>query len=75
MGIVAGRLRERFNRPAGVVGVSEGVGKGSARSVPGLDLGSAVIAARHWGERRARLRAKQRSTSGLSGSAPAQSLK
>lgn len=49
VGIVAGRLRERFNRPAGVVGVSDGVGKGSARSVPGLDLGSAVIAARQAG--------------------------
>lgn len=49
VGIVAGRVRERFNRPAGVVGVTDGVGKGSARSVPGLDLGAAVIAARQGG--------------------------
>ncbi|MFN3448099.1 MAG: single-stranded-DNA-specific exonuclease RecJ [Roseococcus sp.] len=49
VGIVAGRLRERFNRPACVAGVSEGLAKGSGRSVPGLDLGAAVIAARQRG--------------------------
>jgi single-stranded-DNA-specific exonuclease len=49
VGIVAGRIKERFNRPACVAGFSDGVGKGSGRSVPGLDLGSAVIAARQAG--------------------------
>jgi single-stranded-DNA-specific exonuclease len=49
VGIVAGRVKERFNRPACVAGVSGGVAKGSGRSVPGLDLGSAVIAARQAG--------------------------
>jgi single-stranded-DNA-specific exonuclease len=49
VGIVAGRLRERFNRPACVAGVDGGVTKGSGRSVPGLDLGAAVIAARQLG--------------------------
>jgi single-stranded-DNA-specific exonuclease len=49
VGIVAGRLKERFNRPALVAGIAEGVAKGSGRSVPGLDLGSAVIAARQAG--------------------------
>jgi len=50
VGIVAGRLKERFNRPACVAGVSaEGVAKGSGRSVAGHDLGSAVIAARAQG--------------------------
>ncbi|MCW8084560.1 single-stranded-DNA-specific exonuclease RecJ [Sabulicella glaciei] len=49
VGIVAGRLRERFNRPACVAGVEGGTAKGSGRSVPGLDLGSAVIAARQIG--------------------------
>ncbi|WP_207536804.1 single-stranded-DNA-specific exonuclease RecJ [Sabulicella rubraurantiaca] len=49
VGIVAGRLRERFNRPACVAGVDGGTAKGSGRSVPGLDLGSAVIAARQMG--------------------------
>ncbi len=49
VGIIAGRLRERFNRPACVAGVSDGVAKGSGRSVPGQDLGAAIIAARQAG--------------------------
>jgi single-stranded-DNA-specific exonuclease len=49
VGIVAGRIRERFNRPALVAGLNEGLAKGSGRSVPGLDLGAAVIAARQMG--------------------------
>ena len=49
VGIVAGRLKERFNRPACVAGESDGLLKGSGRSVPGLDLGAAVIAARQSG--------------------------
>jgi single-stranded-DNA-specific exonuclease len=49
VGIVAGRIKERFNRPACVAGTAEGLAKGSARSVPGLDLGAAVIAARQSG--------------------------
>ncbi len=49
VGIVAGRLREKFNRPICVGGTSDGMVKGSGRSVPGLDLGAAVIAARQAG--------------------------
>jgi single-stranded-DNA-specific exonuclease len=49
IGIVAGRLKERYNRPACVIAVAGGIGKGSGRSVSGLDLGSAVIAARQAG--------------------------
>jgi single-stranded-DNA-specific exonuclease len=49
VGIVAGRVKERFNRPALVAGISEGLAKGSGRSVPGVDLGGAVIAARQLG--------------------------
>jgi single-stranded-DNA-specific exonuclease len=49
VGIVAGRLRERFNRPACVAGLADGVARGSGRSVPGVDLGAAVIAARQAG--------------------------
>ena len=49
VGIVAGRLKERFNRPACVAGIADGIAKGSGRSVPGLDLGAAVIAARQSG--------------------------
>ena len=49
VGIVAGRVRERFNRPACVAGIEAGKAKGSGRSVPGLDLGAAIIAARQAG--------------------------
>ena len=49
IGIVASRLVERFNRPAIVVALNNGVGKGSGRSVKGVDLGTAVIAARQAG--------------------------
>ena len=49
IGIVAARLRERYERPACVVALADGSGRGSGRSVPGLALGSAVIAARQAG--------------------------
>ena len=43
VGIVASRLKEKFNRPAVVIGVSdEGLGHGSGRSVSGVDLGAAI---------------------------------
>lgn len=45
VGIVAGRLRERQNRPALAGALADGIVKGSGRSVPGLDLGAAIIAA------------------------------
>jgi single-stranded-DNA-specific exonuclease len=49
IGIVAARLRERYERPACVVALADGIGKGSGRSIPGLPLGPAVIAARQAG--------------------------
>lgn len=49
VGIVAGRVKERFNRPTLVAGVIDGIAKGSGRSVPGIDLGAAIIAARQSG--------------------------
>lgn len=49
IGIIAGRLRERFNRPAFALAIEGEVAKGSARGVPGLDLGASVIAARQAG--------------------------
>lgn len=49
IGIVAGRLKETFNRPACVVSLNEGIGKGSGRSVQGVNLGPAVIAAQQAG--------------------------
>ncbi|MBV8094919.1 MAG: single-stranded-DNA-specific exonuclease RecJ [Acetobacteraceae bacterium] len=49
VGIVAGRIKERYNRPACVAALAGGVAKGSGRSVVGFDLGAAVIAARQAG--------------------------
>ena len=49
VGIIAGRIKERFNRPACVAGFADGLGRGSGRSVPGIDLGAAVTAARQSG--------------------------
>ncbi len=49
VGIVAGRIKERFNRPACVAGLTAGLAKGSGRSIPGLDLGAAIISARQSG--------------------------
>ena len=49
IGIVAGRLKERYQRPVCVIALEDGVGKASGRSVAGLHLGQAVIAAREAG--------------------------
>lgn len=50
IGIVASRLKERFGRPAIVIAEEEdGTGKGSGRSISGVDLGAAVLAAKESG--------------------------
>ncbi len=50
IGIVAGRLKEKLGRPAIVIALGEdGIGKGSGRSVAGVDLGAAVLAAKDAG--------------------------
>ena len=42
VGIVASRLKEASNRPAIVIGLDGDEGKGSGRSVAGIDLGAAI---------------------------------
>lgn len=50
IGIVAGRLKEKLGRPAIVIALDEaGLGKGSGRSISGIDLGAAVLAAKDMG--------------------------
>ena len=50
IGIVAGRIKEKARRPAIVIAVDEaGIGKGSGRSISGVDLGAAVLAAKDSG--------------------------
>jgi single-stranded-DNA-specific exonuclease len=50
IGIVAGRLKEKLGRPTIVVAADgTGIGKGSGRSIAGVDLGAAVLAAKDSG--------------------------
>ncbi|MEJ6402473.1 single-stranded-DNA-specific exonuclease RecJ [Yoonia sp. 2307UL14-13] len=42
VGIVASRLKEVTNRPAIVIGLDGDIGKGSGRSVSGIDLGASI---------------------------------
>lgn len=49
IGIVAGRLKDRFAKPAFAVGFEGGLGRGSARSIPGVDAGALVRSARENG--------------------------
>ncbi|MFN4019041.1 MAG: single-stranded-DNA-specific exonuclease RecJ [Erythrobacter sp.] len=49
IGIVAGRIKEKTGKPAIVIALEETQGKGSGRSISGVDLGAAIIAAREAG--------------------------
>lgn len=50
IGVVAGRLKDRFKRPSIVIGIDDdGVGKGSGRSIAGVHLGDAIVAAKEAG--------------------------
>lgn len=49
IGIVAGKLKERYNLPSFVMSVEADEVKGSARSVPGLNIGALVMAAKEKG--------------------------
>jgi len=51
IGIVAGRIKEKTGKPSIVIAQdeSDGTGKGSGRSISGVDLGAAIIAAREAG--------------------------
>ena len=45
IGIIAARVKDKFNKPSIIISVNNGIGKGSGRSIHGFDLGSAVIGA------------------------------
>jgi single-stranded-DNA-specific exonuclease len=49
VGIVAGRIKDRFGKPSFVAGFEGGMARGSARSVPGIDIGAIVRAAKDAG--------------------------
>ena len=45
IGIVASKLKEKFNKPTIIITINGNIGKGSARSVVGFDIGSVILAA------------------------------
>lgn len=50
IGIVAGRIKEKTGKPSIIIAIDDqGVGKGSGRSIAGVDLGAAIISAREAG--------------------------
>ena len=49
IGIVAGRIKEKTGKPSLVIALDGDTGKGSGRSIGGVDLGAAIIAARESG--------------------------
>lgn len=58
VGLAAGKLVERYDRPAIVLAVEDGIARGSARSIPGFDVTAALLGVsdlllRHGGHERA----------------------
>jgi single-stranded-DNA-specific exonuclease len=45
IGIVAARLKDKFNKPVIIISLEEKIGKASARSIVGFDIGSIILAA------------------------------
>ena len=45
IGIVASRLKDKYNKPVIIISLSKNIGKASARSIAGFDIGSLIIAA------------------------------
>ena len=45
IGIIASRVKDKFNKPTIIISVNDSIGKGSGRSIHGFDLGSVIIGA------------------------------
>ena len=45
IGIVASRIKEKYSKPTILISLQQNIGKGSARSVVGFDIGSQIIKA------------------------------
>ena len=45
IGIVASRMKDKFNKPTVLISLTQDIGKGSARSVNGFDIGTQIIKA------------------------------
>ena len=49
IGIIAARVKEKYNKPTIIISINNEIGKASARSVVGFDIGSIIIGAVHNG--------------------------
>ena len=45
IGIIASRIKDKFNKPTIIISLNNKVGKASARSIVGFDIGSAILSA------------------------------
>ena len=45
IGIIASRLKEKYNKPTVIISVENGLGRASARSILGFDIGAIIIKA------------------------------
>ena len=45
IGIIASRIKDKFNKPTIIISLNDNVGKASARSISGFDIGSIILAA------------------------------
>ena len=45
IGIIASRIKDRFNKPTIIISITNDIGKASARSIVGFDIGSAILSA------------------------------
>ena len=45
IGIIASKIKDKFNKPTIIISVSNGIGKASARSIFGFDIGKIIISA------------------------------
>ncbi len=49
IGIIASRIKEKYNKPAIIVAINDDIGKGSCRSVKGINLGAKIVEAKMHG--------------------------
>ena len=45
IGIIASRIKDKFNKPTIIISFTDNIGKASARSINGFDIGSTIISA------------------------------
>lgn len=49
IGIIAGKIKEQFNKPTIVIAINDNIGKASCRSIPSVDIGAMVMQAKNQG--------------------------